>query len=92
MENLTTCPICGSPPESQRYDPRGRFHYVSCPRCSEFEIEARFVEDEDLEELLGPTGSWRRTNASYRLSRDPEITNLRTKEALKHLAALVNED
>lgn len=92
MENLTTCPICGSPPESQRYDPRGRFHYVSCPQCSEFVIEARFVEDGDLEKLVGPIGSRQRANASSWLSRDPEITNLRTKEALDRLAALVNED
>ncbi len=86
MKDLTTCPICGSTPLSTRDDTPGRFHYVSCPRCSEFVIEARFVEDGDLEQLLGPMGSRKRGDASCWLSRDPGVTNLRTREALERLA------
>ncbi len=92
MEDLTTCPICESLPKSLEYKPGGRFYEVSCPQCTEFDIEACFVEDGILEKYLGPIGSRLRTNASRWLSRDPEeVTDLRTEEDLKRLVVSVNK-
>ena len=93
MEDLTTCPFCESLLEPQPYNARSRSFYVSCPQCSKYEIEARFVEkdDEHLEKIFGPVGSALRTNASRVLSRDPDVTVLRTPEDLMCLAAKANE-
>ncbi len=89
---LTSCPFCESLPEFQENKPRGRFYEVCCPKCGEFDLGERVIEDGILEEYFGPVGSRLRTNASRVLSRHPEKpTALRTPEDLMRLAAEANE-
>lgn len=85
--DLKRCPICESHGIQVEGNARQRSYSVQCPRCTKFEIEAQFVERVDfIRNLLGSKDSRKRANASSWLSYDPDVTNLRTEEALKRLA------